>query len=157
MQGNLHLGKYSYFISIKILVTTLTEHYSFKLVYLLQFMLGKLFAIGEAPKKPMCACVCVCVCVYTHLNMDDVEVERDHDTRKSSPRRIALLLSRMARVTSRGKRHVSTLCHTNLQTYLPCTSLFASFILLKLIRIKTMAVNALQPRNTTQQMCSLIH
>jgi len=155
MLGNLHMGKYSYFISIKISVNTLTKQCSFKLVYLLQFKLGKLFAIGKAPMKPMCVCVCVCVC--THLNMDEVEVERDHDTRKSSPRRVALLLSRMARVTSRGKRQVSTLRHTNLQTYLPCTELFASFILFKLIRIRTMVVNTLQPRNTVQQICSHIH
>jgi hypothetical protein len=59
-------------------------------------------------------CVCVCMCACTHLNIDEVEVERDHETRKSSPRRIALLLSKIARVTSRGKRHVSTLRHTNL-------------------------------------------
>jgi hypothetical protein len=123
--------------------------------YLLQFMLGKLFAVGEAPMKQrclcLCLCVCVCVCVCTHLNMDDVEVERDHDTRKSSPRRAALLLSRMACVTSRGKRQVSTLRHTNLWMYLSCTSLFASFILLKFIRIKTIVVNALQPVNTAEQ------
>jgi hypothetical protein len=85
MQGNLHLGKYSNFISIKILLNTLTEHCSFKPVYILQFMLGKLFAIGEEPMKAMCVrafvcvfvwacmrtcfcvcmCACVCVCVRT--------------------------------------------------------------------------------------------
>ena len=71
MLGNLHLGKYSNFINIKVLLNTLTEHCSFKPVYRLQFMLGKLFAIGEEPIKPMCVrarvclsvCVCVCVCV----------------------------------------------------------------------------------------------
>jgi hypothetical protein len=61
IQGNIHLGKYSNFISIKILVKTLTEHCSFRLVYLLQFRLGKLFAISEAPMKLMCVCLCVCV------------------------------------------------------------------------------------------------
>ena len=73
MQGNLHLGKYSYFISIKILVNTLTEHYSFKLVLSPSIYARKTICYRRSTYEAnvcMCGCgcgcvgVCVCVCVW---------------------------------------------------------------------------------------------